>query len=166
MQIHEITQKKSNQLDEAVGSGLGGAVGKTVSGIKNVGSAIASPFKNIAQGYQQGRMDQTISMLADRMNRGWQNYSVQWAKSQGGQYNAPGKGGASAAQSAGQTQGQTQSQAATGTQSKAKSSASGNCFRISASSSGNGESFDVIPMTPQYSPDHEVYAGKPTSHAL
>ena len=50
--------------------------------------------------------------------------------------------------------------------SNAKSSASGNCFRISASSSGKGEIFDVIPMTPQYSPDHEDYAGKPTSHAL
>jgi hypothetical protein len=123
MQIHEITQKKSNQLDEALGSGLGGAVGKTVSGIKNVGSAIASPFTNIAQGYKQGRADQTISMLSDKAYRAWQNYSVQWAKSQGGQYTEPGKGGASAAQSAGQTQGQTQSQTATGTQMKAKSSA-------------------------------------------
>ena len=121
MQIHEITQKK--QLDEGLASSLGGAAGQTVSGIKNVGSAIASPFKNIAQGYKQGRADQTISMLSDKAYRNWQNYSVQWAKSQGGQYTEPGKGGASAAQSAGQTQGQTQSQAATGTQSKAKSSA-------------------------------------------
>ena len=50
--------------------------------------------------------------------------------------------------------------------SNAKSSASGSCFRISASSTGNGESFDVIPMTPQYSPDHEVYAGKKTNNSL
>ena len=106
MQIYEITTKKKNtQVDEGIASALGGAVGKTVSGVKNVGSAIASPFKNVAQGYQQGRMDQTISMLADRMNRGWQNYSVQWAKSQGGQYNAPGKGAPTAggAQAAGGT---------------------------------------------------------------
>jgi hypothetical protein len=45
--------------------------------------------------------------------------------------------------------------------SNAKSSASGRYFRISASSSGKGESFDVIPMTTQYSPNHEDYAGKP-----
>ena len=61
MQIHEITQKKNNQLDEALGSGLGGAAGKTVSGAKNVASFVANPFKNIKQGYQQGRADQKVS---------------------------------------------------------------------------------------------------------
>jgi hypothetical protein len=105
MQIHEITIKKKNtQLDEGVFDAVGGAVGKTISGVKNVGSAIASPFKDIAQGYQTGRMDQTISMLADKMNRGWQKYSVQWAKSQGGQYAAPGKRAPAGTQAAGGTQ--------------------------------------------------------------
>ena len=93
MQIHELTKTR---LNEGLGTGLGGAAGQTVSGIKNVGSAIASPFKNIGQGYQQGRADQTISMLADKLERSWQNYSVQWAKSQGGQYTMPGKGAAPA----------------------------------------------------------------------
>jgi hypothetical protein len=117
MQIHEITQKKPNQLDEALGSGLGTAAGKTVSGVRNVGSAIASPFKNIAQGYNQGRADQKVSVLADKAYRAWQNYSVQWAKSMGGQYTQPGKGGATAQQA------QAQGQANPGTQSNAKSSA-------------------------------------------
>jgi hypothetical protein len=91
MQIYELTQKKNTQVDEGVFDTIGGAVGKTVSGVKNIGSTIASPFKDVAQGYKTGRMDQTISMLADKMNRAWQQYSVQWAKSQGGQYAAPGK---------------------------------------------------------------------------
>ena len=41
MQIHELTTKKKNtQVDEGIASALGGAVGKTVSGVKNVGSGI------------------------------------------------------------------------------------------------------------------------------
>lgn len=125
MQIHELTQKKPNQLDEALGSGLGGAAGKTVSGAKNVASFVTSPFKNIKQGYQQGRADQKVSALADKAYRAWQDYSVQWAKSMGGQYTQPGKGGATTQQTQvpGQSQGQSQGQAATGTQSTAKSSA-------------------------------------------
>jgi len=95
MQIHELTQTR---LDEGLGSALGGAAGKAVSGVKNVGSAIASPFKDASQSYKSGRADQTISMLADKTERAWQNYSVQWAKSQGGQYTMPGKGAAPAAQ--------------------------------------------------------------------
>jgi hypothetical protein len=104
MQIHEITKK--SKLDEAVADTLGYMGGKTVSGVKNVGGAIAAPFKDIAQGYTQGRMDQRTAKLADRMYRAWQNYSVQWAKSQGGQYTAPGKGGAAQQPAAGQQAGQ------------------------------------------------------------
>jgi hypothetical protein len=92
MQIHEITKK--SKLDEGVADAIGYMGGKAVSGVKNVGSAIASPFKDIGQAYTQGRMDQRTAKLADQMYRGWQNYSVQWAKSQGGQYAKPGKGGA------------------------------------------------------------------------
>lgn len=90
MQIHEITHK--TQINEAVGDVIGYTGGKAVSGIKNVGSAIMSPFKDIAQGYKSGRMDQQTAALADKMYRAWQNYSVQWAKSQGGKYTAPGAG--------------------------------------------------------------------------
>jgi hypothetical protein len=123
MQIHEITQKKPNQLDEGwadpVSSGIGNIAGQVASGVRNVGSAIASPFKDIAQGYNQGRADQKVSVLADKAYRAWQNYSVQWAKSMGGQYTQPGKGGATAQQPGGQDQGQ----AVTGAQGKDNSSA-------------------------------------------
>ena len=85
MQIHELTQPR---LDEAVGSTLGQQVGGAVSAVKNLGSRIASPLKNIKQGYQTGRRDQQIAMLSDRLERAWQQYSAQWAKSQGGQYTA------------------------------------------------------------------------------
>ena len=104
MQIHELTRKKHTQLDEAVGDAIGGAVGQTVSGIKSVGAAIASPFRDIASGYQTGRADQRTAALADKFQRAWQQYAIQWAKSMGGQYTAPGRGAAPAQQSvAGQT---------------------------------------------------------------
>jgi hypothetical protein len=104
MQIHELTRKKNTQLDEGVSDAIGGAAGQTVSGIKSVGNAIASPFRDIASGYQTGRADQRTSALADKFQRAWQQYAIQWAKSNGGQYTAPGRGAAPAQQSvAGQT---------------------------------------------------------------
>jgi hypothetical protein len=104
MQIHEITIKnKNSQLDEGVGSAIGGAAGSTVSGIKSVGSAIASPFKDIASGYQTGRADQRTAALADKFQRAWQQYAIQWAKSNGGQFTAPGAGSAAQQPAAGQT---------------------------------------------------------------
>lgn len=104
MQIHELTRKKHTQLDEGVGDDIGGAAGATVSGIKSVGAAIASPFRDIASGYQTGRADQRTAALADKFQRAWQQYAIQWAKSNGGQYTAPGRGAAPAQQSvAGQT---------------------------------------------------------------
>lgn len=119
MQIHEITIKNKNaQLDEGVGDAIGGAAGATVSGIKSVGSAIASPFKDIASGYQTGRADQRTSAVADKFQRAWQQYAIQWAKSQGGQYTAPGAGGAAQQPAAGQAAG-----AQAGTAQKAKSGA-------------------------------------------
>ena len=104
MQIHELTRKKNTQLDEGVGDAIGGAAGSTVSGIKSVGAAIASPFRDIASGYQTGRADLRTAALADKFQRAWQQYAIQWAKSMGGQYTAPGRGAAPAQQSvAGQT---------------------------------------------------------------
>ena len=58
MQIHELTQKKNTQLDEGIADTIGGAVGKTVSGVKKAGSALAAPFKDVAGGYKDARMDQ------------------------------------------------------------------------------------------------------------
>ena len=98
MQIHELTKKKNTQLDEGVGDAIGGAAGSAVSGVKRVGSAIASPFKDVAMGYQTGRADQRTAALADKFQRAWQQYAQQWAKSMGGQYTAPGRGAAPVAQ--------------------------------------------------------------------
>jgi hypothetical protein len=76
MQIRELTQKKNTQVDEAIAD-IGGAAGGAVNLAKNVGSAIASPFKDIAQGYRSARQDQKVSALADKAFRVWQNYVAQ-----------------------------------------------------------------------------------------
>jgi hypothetical protein len=81
MQIHELTQKKKTELEEGIADTIGGAVGKTVSGVRNVGSAIASPFKDIAQGYSTARQDQKVSAMADKAFRAWQKYVEQLEKS-------------------------------------------------------------------------------------
>ena len=116
MQIHELTQKKNSQLEEGVTDAIGTAAGKTVSGIKNVGSAIASPFKDVALGYRTGRADQKTSALADKFQRAWQQYATQWAKSQGGQF-AIGSAGAAQQPAAGQTSATQPSTAKKATQS-------------------------------------------------
>jgi hypothetical protein len=81
MQIHELTRKKNTELEEGIADTIGGAVGKTVSGVKNVGSAIASPFKNVAQGYSTARQDQKVSAMADKAFRAWQKYVAQLEQS-------------------------------------------------------------------------------------
>jgi hypothetical protein len=81
MQIHELTRKKKTELEEGIADTIGGAVGKTVSGVKNVGSAIASPFKDVAQGYSTARQDQKVSAMADKAFRAWQKYVAQLEKS-------------------------------------------------------------------------------------
>jgi hypothetical protein len=81
MQIHEITIKKNTQLDEGVFDTIGGAAGKAVSGVKNVGSWIASPFKDVAQGYSTARQDQKGSAVADKAFRAWQKYVSQLEQS-------------------------------------------------------------------------------------
>ena len=87
MQIHELTTKKKNtQLDEVTWgqdpiTDLGQAAGKTVSGVKNIGSAIASPFKDIAQGYSTARQDQKVNAVADKAFRAWQKYVAQLEQS-------------------------------------------------------------------------------------
>ena len=126
MQIHEITIKNKNaQLDEGVGSAIGGAAGSTVSGIKSVGSAIASPFKDIASGYQTGRADQRTAALADKFQRAWQQYAIQWAKSNGGQYTAPGAGGAAQQPAPGQPATATQATTPQATAQKSGTAAGG-----------------------------------------
>ena len=80
MQIHELTRKKSTELTEGLGDDLGGAAGGAVNMVKNVGGAIASPFKDIAQGYKSGRQDQKVSAMADKAYRAWKSYEAQLLK--------------------------------------------------------------------------------------
>lgn len=80
MQIHELTTKKKIELEEGIADTLGGAVGKAVSGVKNAGNAIASPFKDVAGGYKSGRQDQKIGAMADKAYRAWKSYEGQLFK--------------------------------------------------------------------------------------
>ena len=81
MQVHEITFLKRSQIDEGVFDTLGQGVGKAISGVKNVGSAISAPFKDVAGGYKTGRQDQQIAATADRAYRAWAGYAQQLRKS-------------------------------------------------------------------------------------
>jgi len=82
MQIHELTQKKNNQVDEAtVGQDIGQDIGGVVNVARDFGGAIARPFKDIAQGYRSARQDQKVSVLADKAFRVWQNYVAQLEQS-------------------------------------------------------------------------------------
>lgn len=81
MQIHEITQKPLSQIDEAVMGSIGQGLGKAVSGVKNIGSAVAAPFRDVASGYKTGRQDQQIAAMADKAYRAWTAYAQQLRKS-------------------------------------------------------------------------------------
>ena len=81
MQIHEITFGKKLQIDEGVFDTLGQGVGKAVSSLKNVGSAVSAPFKDVAGGYKSGRQDQQIAATADKAYRAWSGYAQQLRKS-------------------------------------------------------------------------------------
>ena len=81
MQIYELTQKKKSELDEGFGSAIGGLAGAGVNAIKDVGSAIASPFKDVGQSYTSARQDQKVSAMADKAFRVWGNYVAQLEQS-------------------------------------------------------------------------------------
>jgi len=80
MQIHELTKKKNTQVAEGlgdVGGDIGQIGGEFINTAKNIGSAIASPFKDVAQGYKSARQDQKVSAMADKAFRVWQSYVAQ-----------------------------------------------------------------------------------------
>jgi hypothetical protein len=85
MQIRELTQKKKTELEEGWADPVSGGIGKLAGGgvnlARNVGGAIASPFKDIAQGYKSTRQNQKVSVLADKAFRVWQNYVAQLEQS-------------------------------------------------------------------------------------
>ena len=84
MQIHELTQKKTQQVDEGIGSTLGSMAGKVAGGINKVGTAVASPFRDAAAGYRGGKVDAKTASIADKAYRSWSAYRQQLDK------NAPG----------------------------------------------------------------------------
>ena len=70
MQIHELTQPKKTKLDEVNPlAAVTGAVGSAVAGAKNVGTAIASPFKNAGAAYSNQQSTAKINSWADRAYR-------------------------------------------------------------------------------------------------
>ena len=84
MQIHEITQRSTSQVDEGIGSAIGGALGKGIGAVKKAGTAVASPFKDVAAGYRSGKVDAKTGAIADKAYRSWSAYRQQLDK------NAPG----------------------------------------------------------------------------
>ena len=84
MQIHELTRKKKTQIEEGlgdVGGDIGQMGGEFINTARNIGGAIASPFKDVAQGYKSARQDQKVSAMADKAFRAWQNYVAQLEQS-------------------------------------------------------------------------------------
>jgi hypothetical protein len=85
MQIHELTRKKTTELEEGWADPVSGGIGKLAGGgvnlARNLGGAIASPFKDVAQGYKSARQDQKVSAMADKAFRSWQNYVAQLEQS-------------------------------------------------------------------------------------
>jgi hypothetical protein len=84
MQIHELTRKKTTHLEEGlgdVGGDIGQMGGEFINTARNIGGAIASPFKDVAQGYKSARQDQKVSAMADKAFRAWQNYVAQLEQS-------------------------------------------------------------------------------------
>jgi len=122
--VGQTVQNVSNRIPTPVKR----AAGAVASGVSNVagtvGSAIANPtataqtlktaYKNpmtaikaavsgtSGLSFQQKmagvQTTQAVQQLAKKFQQAWQNYSVQWAKSQGGVYTAPGRAKPPAAQ--------------------------------------------------------------------
>jgi hypothetical protein len=81
MQIHEITQRRTSQVDEGIGSAIGGALGKGIGAVKKAGTAVASPFRDAAAGYRGGKVDAQTNAVADKAYRAWSTYRQQLDKS-------------------------------------------------------------------------------------
>ena len=77
MQIHEITQRRTSQVDEGIGSAIGGALGKGIGAVKKVGTAVASPFRDAAAGYRGGKVNAQVGAIADKAYRAWSTYRQQ-----------------------------------------------------------------------------------------
>ena len=84
----QATQYANTQYNKGVaqgGGGVGGAIkgaanvaggvaGKTVAGVKSLGSAIASPFKQVGQAYKQAGVAQKAAGTAGKAQQAWNSY--------------------------------------------------------------------------------------------
>ena len=77
MQIHEITQRNTIQVDEGIGSAIGGALGKGIGAVQKAGTAIASPFRDASAGYRGGKVNAQVGAIADKAYRAWSTYRQQ-----------------------------------------------------------------------------------------
>jgi len=78
MQIYELTQSKKPKLDEANPlAAVAGAVGNAVAGAKNLGTKIASPFKNAGSAYTSGQISAKTNSLGDKAFRAWSQFANQ-----------------------------------------------------------------------------------------
>jgi len=78
MQIHEITQKKNNQVDEGImdlAKSAAGAVGRGVAAVGRAGNAVASPFKAVKGAYQAGAGTNAISLISKKASTAWNQYA-------------------------------------------------------------------------------------------
>jgi hypothetical protein len=72
MQIHEITQY--TQLDEGIGSALGGLAGKISAGASALGQKI-SPTGDFKAAYNEKLRSQQTKLVADKAYKAWANYA-------------------------------------------------------------------------------------------
>jgi hypothetical protein len=72
MQIHEITQY--TQLDEGIGSALGGLAGKISAGASALGQKI-SPTGDFKAAYRDKLKSQQTKLVADKAYKAWANYA-------------------------------------------------------------------------------------------
>lgn len=84
----QATQYANNQYNKGVaqgGNGVGGAIkgaanvaggvaGKTVAGVKGLGSAIASPFKQVGQAFKQAGVAGKAAGVAGKAQQAWNSY--------------------------------------------------------------------------------------------
>jgi hypothetical protein len=78
MQIHEITQKKNNQVDEGLldlAKKAAGAVGSGVAALGRAGAAVASPFKAVRGAYQTAAGTTGIAQIAAKAAKAWNAYA-------------------------------------------------------------------------------------------
>ena len=81
MQIHEITIKSAQQLDEALPNWMDPAViaqkaQKVGQGIKNIGQNVKSTYQPAQQAYQARTQSKAQSVAAGKATQVWNNYCL------------------------------------------------------------------------------------------